>query len=72
MCLGAIYWSRPERIFFAATRGDAAAAGFDDELFYDEMEKPNDLRQLRMETLLREESQRVFTNWIEKTDKTEY
>jgi len=72
MCLGAIYWSRPERIFFAATRGDAAAAGFDDELFYDEMEKPNDLRQLRMETLLREESQRVFANWIDKTDKTEY
>jgi len=72
MCLGAIYWSRPERIFFAATRGDAAAAGFDDELFYDEMEKPNDLRQLRMETLLREESQSVFANWIEKTDKTEY
>jgi len=36
------------------------------------MEKPNDLRQLRMETLLREESQRVFANWIDKTDKTEY
>jgi tRNA(Arg) A34 adenosine deaminase TadA len=39
MCLGAIYWARPAGMFFAATREDAAAAGFDDELFYDELEK---------------------------------
>ncbi|MCO5334497.1 MAG: nucleoside deaminase [Pyrinomonadaceae bacterium] len=42
MCLGAIYWSRPKAIFFAGTRDDAAAAGFDDALFYSEMDKPND------------------------------
>jgi guanine deaminase len=72
MCLGAIYWARPSQIFVAATREDAAAAGFDDELFYDEVEKPNDQRQLKMETLLREESQAVFRHWIEKPDKVEY
>jgi tRNA(Arg) A34 adenosine deaminase TadA len=72
MCLGAIYWSRPARIFVAATREDAAAAGFDDELFYTELEKPNDERQLKMETLLREESKVVFKRWVEKPDKVEY
>jgi tRNA(Arg) A34 adenosine deaminase TadA len=72
MCLGAIYWSRPNAIFFAGTREDAAAAGFDDELFYGELEKPNEDRQLKMTELLREESQRVFRNWIEKPDKNEY
>ena len=72
MCLGAIYWARPAGMFFAATREDAAAAGFDDELFYNELEKPNEMRQLKMVNLLREESQKVFTNWIEKPDKTEY
>jgi tRNA(Arg) A34 adenosine deaminase TadA len=72
MCLGAIYWSRPDAIFFAGTREDAAAAGFDDELFYCELEKPNEDRQLRMTELLREESQRVFQNWIDKPDKKEY
>jgi tRNA(Arg) A34 adenosine deaminase TadA len=72
MCLGAIYWSRPARIFVAATREDAAAAGFDDELFYTELERPNDERQLRMETLLREESKVVFKRWVEKPDKVEY
>ena len=72
MCLGAIYWARPARIFVAGTREDAAAAGFDDELFYSEIEKPNDDRQLKMESLLREESQKVFESWLQKPDKVEY
>jgi len=72
MCLGAIYWARPARIFVAGTREDAAAAGFDDELFYGEIEKPNDDRQLKMESLLREESQKVFESWLQKPDKVEY
>lgn len=72
MCLGAIYWARPSRIFVAGTREDAAAAGFDDELFYSEIEKPNDDRQLKMESLLREESQKVFERWMAKPDKVEY
>lgn len=72
MCLGAIYWARPAQIFFAGTREDAAAAGFDDELFYSEVEEPNDQRQLKMVSILREESRMVFQRWIEKPDKVEY
>jgi len=72
MCLGAIYWARPSAIYFAGTREDAAAAGFDDELFYDELEKPNELRQLKMQALLREEAQNVFEAWNQKIDKIKY
>lgn len=72
MCLGAIYWSRPAAIFFAGTREDAADAGFDDEHFYEELDKPNELRELKMVNLLRNEAQKVFRNWKEKADKTEY
>lgn len=72
MCLGAIYWARPAGIFFAGTREDAAAAGFDDKLFYDEFEKPNENRHLKMANLLRGEAQKLFYNWTEKTDKTIY
>lgn len=72
MCLGAIYWARPAAIFFAGTRDDAAAAGFDDELFYSELEKPNEERQLKMQNLLREDAQKVFRRWNEKPDKVEY
>lgn len=72
MCLGAIYWSRPAAIFYAGTQKDAAAAGFDDEHFYNELEKPNDERELRMVNLLREAAQTVFRDWVAKTDKTDY
>ncbi|NWF85322.1 MAG: nucleoside deaminase [Bryobacteraceae bacterium] len=37
MCLGAIYWARLDAVYFAATRQDAAAAGFDDSFLYDEI-----------------------------------
>jgi tRNA(Arg) A34 adenosine deaminase TadA len=72
MCLGAIYWARPSEIFYAGTREDAAQAGFDDELFYGELEKPNEQRQLRMISLLREDARAVFADWLKKTDKIEY
>lgn len=72
MCLGAIYWSRPAAIFFAGTREDAAAAGFDDELFYSEMERPNEERELRMVNILREDAQAAFQAWADKPDKIEY
>jgi guanine deaminase len=72
MCLGAIYWARPAGLYIAATRADAAAAGFDDDFFYAELAKPNEERQLSMQSLLREESRRVFQNWVEKPDKVEY
>lgn len=72
MCLGAIYWARPAAIFYAGTQEDAAAAGFDDERFYGEMAKPNEERELKMVSLLREEAQRVFGEWVAKPDKTEY
>jgi guanine deaminase len=72
MCLGAIYWARPAALYFAGTREDAAAAGFDDELFYDEIEKPNEHRRLKMVGLLRDEAQKVFERWNAKPDKVEY
>ena len=72
MCLGAIYWSRPAAVFYGGTREDAAAAGFDDDHFYAEMEKANDERELKMVNLLRTEAHAVFQGWSEKADKTKY
>ena len=39
MCLAAIYWARIDKLTFAATRIDAATAGFDDEFIYQEISK---------------------------------
>jgi tRNA(Arg) A34 adenosine deaminase TadA len=72
MCLGAIYWARPARVVFAATRADAAAAGFDDQLIYDELPLPTGQRRLPMQQGLRDEANRIFDTWLAKQDRTLY
>ncbi len=72
MCLGAIYWARPERVVFACTREDAAKIGFDDQFIYEEIEKKIDEREMKIVNFMREEALKVFENWERKADKTEY
>ncbi|MFZ1693704.1 MAG: nucleoside deaminase [Flavobacteriales bacterium] len=73
MCLGAIYWARPNRIVFAATRTDAADAGFDDQLIYDELPLPPQQRRIpTIAEVLRSEARAVFEAWKMKSDKTAY
>src|SRR5580658_1025192 len=70
MCLGAAYWARLDRIVFAATRADAAAAGFDDEEIYAELARPPLARKLPMQEALRERAVEVFAEWRRLPDKT--
>lgn len=72
MCLGAIYWARPAKVFYAATRADAAQVGFDDALIYEEITKEFEHRKMNFINLMRDEGLTVFENWTNKTDKTEY
>ncbi|MCB0769651.1 MAG: nucleoside deaminase [Flavobacteriales bacterium] len=72
MCLGAIYWARPDRIVFACTREDAADAGFDDQLIYDELPLPYTERRIPTERMLRTEGCAVLTDWKDKQDKVAY
>jgi tRNA(Arg) A34 adenosine deaminase TadA len=72
MCLGAIYWARPARIFYAATASDAAAAGFDDAFIYDEIQTPPAERRIPMAELQRSEALVIFQAWSAKSDKTPY
>lgn len=73
MCLGAIYWARPEHVYIACTRDDAATAGFDDAFIYDELcSKDFENRKVPISTLMRIEGLKVFKNWVEKPDKIEY
>jgi len=72
MCLGAIYWARPARVFYACTRADAAAIGFDDDHIYKELEKANEEREMVLMSLMRDEALEVFGRWAAKPDKIEY
>jgi tRNA(Arg) A34 adenosine deaminase TadA len=72
MCLGAIYWARLDKIYYAADRRDAARAGFDDLLIYNEIALNPAGRGILMEQLSAPEAQQVFDAWIDKEDKTAY
>ncbi len=72
MCLGAIYWARAERIVMAAGREDAAAAGFDDDLIYRELDVPAERRSIPTSQICREDGIAVFKKWNETPDKVEY
>jgi guanine deaminase len=72
MCLGAIYWARLARIYFAATAADAANAGFDDSFMYQEISKPHAQRKIPMVQLMREEALNPFRAWEQKPDKVSY
>lgn len=64
MCLGAIYWSRPRALYFAAERSDAAQAGFDDRFIYEQLSLPLHERRLPTVQAMREEAVRVLQEWI--------
>jgi guanine deaminase len=72
MCLGAIYWARPEKVFYGCTREDAAEIDFDDQFIYDEIVLPIAERKIKLVNLGRDEAVKVFQNWANKQDKTEY
>ena len=72
MCLGAIYWARPDKVFYACDKDDAADSGFDDAFIYKELELPASERKVPFVQMSREEALSVFAEWNEKEDKTEY
>ena len=72
MCLGAIYWARPARVFFAASHDDASAAGFDDTFIYREIEIPHSERSIPMIQVMDELARRPFEEWTNRSDKVSY
>jgi len=72
MCLAAIYWSRLDAVYFAATSDAAASAGFDDRFLYDELKKPPSERSLRAVHLAVSGAGTPFERWAEAAQKTHY
>jgi guanine deaminase len=72
MCLGAIYWARLARVFFANAAADASKIGFDDSLIYREIAQPHSQRQIPMIQLMREQALAAFRLWENKPNKIEY
>lgn len=72
MCLGAIYWARPEKIYYGCTRQDAAAYQFDDDFIYKELTLPLGDRKIPIFQCNRKEAFKVFKAWKEKEGKIDY
>lgn len=72
MCLGAIYWARLGALYFANTRADAAAIGFDDDHIYREIPKPLREREIPTLRMLLPEAKELFEEWRAMPDKVMY
>ena len=72
MCLGAIYWSHLNKIYFGNTKNDAKNIGFDDAFIYDEIMIPIEKRHLPTIQILPDKAIEAFVKWENKDDKIEY
>ena len=72
MCLGAIYWARPARVYFGSTAADASKAGFDDSLIYGEIPRPYAERKIPTQQLMAEEAIEAFRAWERQPNKIPY
>ena len=72
MCLAALYWARPARVFFAATQAEASAAGFDDSFIYRQIAAPPGERGIPMIHVGNAAAARPFAEWAVKEDRTRY
>jgi len=72
MCLGAIYWSRADAIYFGNTRHDAAAIGFDDDFIYRELEKPVSQRSIPTQQIHTANIKKAFESWMQNPERRKY
>lgn len=72
MCLGAIYWARLDKLYYANTKFDAKNIEFDDSFIYEELDRPIDKRKIPTVQILRDEALEAFIKWENKADKIEY
>ncbi len=72
MCLGAIYWSRLQKIYFGNLASDASKIGFDDSFIYREIAQTLDKRSIPMIPMMRDRALAAFEAWRQKSDKIRY
>ncbi len=72
MCLGAIYWAHMDKLYYAATKDDAAKANFDDSFIYKEFALPKEDRSIPSVQMMREDAVKVFDEWNKEENKVPY
>ena len=72
MCLGAIYWAKITKLYYAATKDDAAKADFDDSYIYKEFALPKNERTMVSLQMMRDDAVKVFEAWNKSDQKVPY
>jgi guanine deaminase len=72
MCLGAIFWARPVKIYYAATKAEASDAGFDDSFIYKQIDILPEQRSIPFLHVENDKGNRPFEEWKSKEDKIAY
>ena len=72
MCLGAIYWARPDKLYYANSKEDAAAINFDDQFIYDEINLPKAERRIPFIALRVPNQDIAFKTWQQMENKHLY
>lgn len=73
MCMSAIYWSRIDHVYFAASLEDTSKIGFDDAFQYEDFRKPWDQRRIAVTpNFEREEGLKAYKAWTDKADRHPY
>ena len=72
MCMGAIYWARLGKVYYANTRDDAAKIGFDDSFIYEQLTLPLEARKIPMIPVMRDQALEAFREWERSPNKIRY
>ena len=72
MCLAASYWARIDAVWYAGSRNDAAAIGFDDSRFYEELTRPLARRRIPMRRVLGDQGADLLRAWGQRDGRTLY
>lgn len=70
MCMGALYWARPKKIYYANSKADAASAGFDDSFIYDQIVLPDEQKKIVTQCLQNTGAIKMFEEWETMNNRT--
>ena len=72
MCLGAIYWARLDKIWYANSSYIAQKHGFDDSFIYKEFNLPKEKRSILSKNISVRNAENAFQKWDEMEGKVRY
>jgi len=72
MCMGAIYWARLAKVYYANTRADASRIGFDDSFIYDQLALAVESRKIPMIQIMHDQALAAFREWEKSPNKLQY